>query len=85
MTLGLAELGRQERLDKVPSQERPDGPGSHADNVHVVVLDALSGGKVVFHQRGTDSAYLVCAYRGANAAAADGHAAIDRACRHSAS
>src|SRR5439155_18141808 len=43
MARGLAEPGRQKRLNEVPSQQRPHGPGSHTDDIHVVILDTLPG------------------------------------------
>jgi hypothetical protein len=49
----------------------------------MVVLDPLPGGEVVFDQRGTDSRYLIGANRRPDAAAADGHPALDLSRRHS--
>ena len=82
VALGLAEPSLQKRLDQVPGYTRPHGPAAHADNVHVVVLNPLSGREVVVHQRGTHSWYLVCADRRAHAAAADSHAAFYLALGH---
>src|SRR5213594_2826613 len=43
---GLAVLRGEISLNQVPSQLRPDGPPTQAQDVHVIVLDALPGGKV---------------------------------------
>ena len=59
MALGLAELGRQERLDKVPGQERPQCPSAQTNYVHVIILDPLSGGEVIADQTGSNSRNLV--------------------------
>ncbi len=48
----------------------------------MIVLDALPGGKLVMDQRGTNTRNLVGADRGAHAAAADRHPALDRPRRH---
>jgi len=79
----MAELGGQERLHEVPGHAGPHRAATDADDVHVVVLDPLPGGKVIMDQRGTNTRHLVGADGGAHAAAADGHAALDRPRRHS--
>ena len=76
VSLGLAELGGQERLDEVPGHGRSHGPAAHAEDVHVIVLDALPGREMVVDQRGADARNLVGADRRADAAAADRHAAV---------
>ena len=50
MSLGLAELSCQERLDEVPGDRRSDGPAAHAEDVQVIVLDTLSGREMVVDQ-----------------------------------
>ena len=74
--LGLAELGRQERLDEIPGDRRPHRPAAHAEDVHVIVLDALPGREVIVDQAGANTRNLVGADRRADAAAADRHAAL---------
>ena len=39
--VGLTELGGEERLHEIPGDGRPDGPSAHAQDVEVIVLDAL--------------------------------------------
>src|SRR3989442_4295715 len=67
MSRGLAELGGQECLHEIPGHARPHGAATHADDVHVIVLDALPRRKVVMDQRGTDTRHLVGADRGTHA------------------
>jgi hypothetical protein len=79
---GLTELGGQKRLHDIPGHARPRRPAADADDVHVVVLDALACGKMVMDEPGADTWNLVRADRGAHTAAADGHSALERPCRH---
>src|SRR5262249_14897011 len=51
--------GRQERLDEVPGHGRAHRSTAHAQHVHVIVLDSLSGGEVIVDQRGADASDLV--------------------------
>ena len=53
-----------------------DGPAAHAEDVHVIVLDALLRREMVVDERRADARNLVGADRGADAAAADRHAAL---------
>src|SRR5882757_8736899 len=55
VALGLTKFGGQERLQDVPGSVRSDRATAHANDVHVVVLDALARGKVVAHQSGAYS------------------------------
>src|SRR5712664_2777253 len=81
VTRGLTELGGQERLEDVPGRVRSDSAAAHADDVHVVVLDALARGEVVAHQPGADSRNFVRTHRRSDAAPADRHTALARS-RH---
>ena len=76
MSLGAAELGPQKSLNQVPSDRRPNRPAAHANNIHVIVFNALHGREVVVNDRGSDAVHLVGAHRSANATAADRHAAL---------
>ena len=78
----LAELGGQEGLHEVPGHARPRRAATDADDVHVVVLDALRRGEMVMDQPRPDTRNLVRADRGPHTAAADRHAALHRACRY---
>src|SRR5580704_2065354 len=81
MPLGLTVLGRKKGLYKVPSDGRSHRSSTHADNVHVVVLDTLFGREMVMHQTRASAHNFVGTDRGADAATADGNAALDIA-RH---
>src|SRR6476660_2010615 len=83
MPRGLAVLGREKGLHKIPSHGRPNGPAAHAKDVHVIVLDTLPGRKVVVNQRSARAWNFVRADRCANAASADGEPAFHLAGYHS--
>ena len=74
--LGLAVSGGQERLDEVPGNRRAFGAPAQAEHVEVVVLDPLPGREMVLDKRGPHPRDLVRAHAGADAAAADGDAAL---------
>ena len=63
MPIGLTELGAEERLDEIPGDGGPDRPSAHAEDVEVIVLDALLRGEVVVDERGADAGDLVGADR----------------------
>ena len=73
----LAVLGSEKGLDQIPSHAGADGASSHAEDVHVVVLDSLLGGEMIVDEAGTDSLGLIGADRGPHPAATDGNAALD--------
>src|ERR1700676_5242290 len=74
---GQAKLGGKERLEDVPGRERSNRAAAHADDVHVVVFDALARREVVAPQSGADSLDFVRTHRSPHAAAADSHSALD--------
>jgi hypothetical protein len=76
MPLGLAELGCEKCIDQVFGHSRSYGPSTHADDVHVVVLNSLLGGEVIVNQRSANPGNLVRTDRGTDAAAADRDAAL---------
>ncbi len=47
VSLGLAKVGGEERLDEVPGDGWSHGPAAHTKDVHVIVFDTLSGREVV--------------------------------------
>src|SRR5438034_2514345 len=78
---GLAVLGGEKGLDQVPGQLRPDRSPAQAEDVHVIVLDALPGGKVVLDETGAHPGNLVGAHCDAHATPAQGQPTLHRA-RH---
>src|SRR5262249_32092141 len=77
----VAEFCGQKRLNEIPCNGGPDGAATDADDVHVVVFDPLSRGKVVMNQSGTGARNFVGADRGPDAAAAHGDSALHGARR----
>ena len=84
MSVGLAALGGQKGLDQVPSHRWSDCPATHAENVHVIILDPLPGRKVIVDQGCAYAGNLVGTHRCPDAAAADCHAPLDLTRRYSA-
>ena len=82
MPLGLTELGGEKGLDEIPGDGGSDRPSAHAQDVEVIVLDALLRREVVVDERRADARDLVGADRRADAAAADRHAALDPSGNH---
>src|SRR5208282_6197620 len=71
--LCLAELGCKERLDQVPGHGRSHCPAAHTEDIHVIVLDTLSGREMVVDQRSADARHLIGANRCSHSTAADRH------------
>ena len=59
MPVSAAEPGAEEVLRAVPCDRDSRGPASEAENVQVVVLDSLAGGKVIVNKRRADADNLV--------------------------
>src|SRR5919108_2399786 len=83
VALAAVEAGEQERADEVRGELRAHDVGAHAEDVHVVVLDALVCGVDVVANRGADPRHLAGGDRRADPRAADedralGVAAPDR-------
>ena len=83
MSFGLTKFGGQEGLNEVPSHCGSHCAATHAENVHVIVLDALPGREMIVDQRGTDARNLVGTHRCPDAAATDGDATFDLPRRYS--
>ncbi len=77
MTLGAGELRGQERLDEFFGEEGADDASAQAENVHVVVFNALVSRESVMDQSCPDAGDLVGGNRGTHAAAANSDAAFD--------
>ena len=83
MSVGLTVHGGQEGLDQVPSHRWSDCPTTHANNIHMIVLDPLAGREMIVDQRGANARNLVGTHRRPHAAAADCHATFDLPRRYS--
>src|ERR1700723_811564 len=79
VAFGLAELGCQKSLDKVPGHHGPDDPATETNDVHVIVLDPLPSREVIIDQSGSDSRNFVGADRSPHAASANSNPALYRA------
>src|SRR5947209_1493887 len=80
--LAAVESRAQERADQLRRQRRADDLGAEAEDVHVVVLDALVGGVRVVADRGADAGDLAGGDGGADAGAADQDPALRAAAEH---
>ena len=67
VALGTVEACAEERLDEVARDARADDFGAEAEDVHVVVLDALVRGVDVVADRGPDPRLLAGGDRRADA------------------
>src|SRR5882724_2972853 len=85
MPLLLTESGCDECLDVIPGGVGSRDPASQADDVHVVVLDALSGRVVVVDQAGADSADLIGDDRRTYSAPTNSDAPLHLTCRYGSS
>src|SRR5579871_5819039 len=56
----LRKTREQEPLHQLPGHGIPDDPAPKANYVHVIVLDALVGGKRFVDETGADPDHLVC-------------------------
>ena len=79
----LAVLGIEEGLDQIPSHGGTNGAAAHAEDIHVIILNALLGGEVIMDEAGADALGFIGADRGPHPAATDGDAALDLACHES--
>ena len=75
MALGLAEFSSQKCLDQVPGEFCPNDAATQANDVHVIVFDALPRREMIFDQGRANARNLIGADRGANPAAANRYAA----------
>ena len=76
MTLRAAETRGEKGLHQLPSERVADDEAAEADQVQIVVLDALVRGKVFMDQAGAHARHFVGGDGGAHAAATNGYAAI---------
>lgn len=76
MARGLTEFCFKKSLHQFPRQFRTFDASTQANQIKIVVLDPLSRGEMVFNQAGADAFDFIGTDGRANAAAANGHAAI---------
>jgi hypothetical protein len=78
--LGLAVPRGKEYLDEIPGDRRAFGPPAKAEHVQMIILDPLPRGEMILDQRGAHASDLFGTDAGADAAAADRHAALHLRC-----
>jgi len=83
VTLGAAEVRPQKKSNQFQREGRSNHLSTQAKYVHVVVFDALMGGKDVVDKPGAHTGNLVCGDGRTNTAAAERHAALDFRCGNS--
>ena len=72
----LAVLGIEEGLDQIPSHGGTNGAAAHAEDIHVIILNALLGGEVIMDEAGADALGFIGADRGPHPTATDGDASL---------
>src|SRR5262245_28518784 len=63
-------------LDKVPCHCWAHSAATHAEYVHVIIFDALTGREMIVDEPGANARHLVGDYRRADPTAANSHASI---------
>src|SRR6478609_349287 len=76
MPIGLAVLRSQICLHKVPRHSRTHGPATHAEYVHMIIFDTLTGGKMILDESGANARHFVGTNGRADPTAANGQATI---------
>ena len=76
MALGTAESRGEESFDQLPGERIAQHPAAQADQVHIVVFDPLARGIRFMDQTCPNSRHFVRDDARADAAAADGDAAL---------
>jgi hypothetical protein len=77
MACGATEVRDQKDLDQFQGERRPNHLSSQAGDIHVVIFNALMGGKFIVNEPGSDTGNFICRDRRANAAAAERHSALN--------
>jgi hypothetical protein len=83
--LCTAEPGVEEVLRAIPRERETHGSATEANYIHVVILHALAGRKVVLTKRRAHAIHLVGSHGSAHTAAANENAPFHVSSRHSAS
>src|SRR5262245_28729085 len=81
MPVRLAVLRSKVCLDKVPCHCWADGPAIHAEYVHVIIFDTLTGGEMIVDEPGANARHFVGNHRRADTTAANSEASIHLAGR----
>src|ERR1700751_4498318 len=76
MSRGLAVLGGNISLHKVPCDRRPHCPASHAKDIHMIIFHALPRREMIVNQAGASAWNLVGADGCTDPATANGDSAL---------
>src|SRR5262249_38461125 len=76
MPFGLTCLRRKKSLHKIPGGLWPDDAAAQTNDVHVIILDALSRREVIEYKTGSHSRNLVRTYRSAHTAPTNGNSPV---------
>jgi len=82
MPVRLAALCGKVCQDKVPCHCWTHGAAAHAEYVHVIIFDTLTGGEMIMDEAGTNARNFVGTNGRADPTAANGQASIHLAGRH---
>src|SRR5262245_32527712 len=81
MPVRLAVLRSKVCLDKVPCHCWTHSPATHAEYVHVIIFDTLTGGEMIVDESGANARHFVGTDTRADPTAANSHASIHLAGR----
>src|SRR5499426_3243141 len=81
MPVRLAILCGKVCLDKVPCHGRPYGAAAHAEHVHMIIFDTLTGREMIVDEPGANARHFVGTYRRADSTAANSQTSIHLAGR----
>ena len=82
VAVGLAEFGGEKGLHEVPGKFRSFGAATKAEDIEVIVFNALPGGKMVFNEAGAHAFDFVGTNGRTHAAATDSKAAVEFSAGH---
>jgi hypothetical protein len=76
VTLGITEMGTQKSFNQLPCKRGANYLSSEAEDIHVVIFDALVGGEHVVNQSCSNAWDFVCCDRRTDAAPAERDSAL---------
>src|SRR5215813_6331775 len=80
MAFSLAEVSLQKRLDQIPRGFWTNNATTQTEDVHVVILDSLSSGKMVHYQSRSCTVNFVCSDRRSHTTTTNRYSAIQLTC-----
>src|SRR5215510_9319889 len=80
MAVSLAELSRKKSLDQIPSGFWTNDATTQTEDVHVVILDSLSSGKMIQYQSSSRTVNFVCGDRRSYTTSTNRYSTIQLTC-----